>query len=290
MIGTTTHSPRDALPAPSIQRPRVLYAMLDGERPTAGLLRAFALSRVLEGDVHVLRVLPATQQISPLFPQQGALDALAAVDQAIAAGRETPALVAAVLGDHVLAERILVRVGDFIEHVVASAAELKPELIVMSPQEGHLGVLVTILARATGVPVLVAREAGRRETIIAASDLIAPQYPVLRRAAKLGVHLDAAVVGVHNVRPSNPVPRLESRRETIARVWAELRVDAEAVVTSEDDPIAAILREVEARDADIVVVGTHRRSRFARMVAGSSVASRLVSQAQRSVLVTPFDR
>ncbi|MBK8259309.1 MAG: universal stress protein [Polyangiaceae bacterium] len=49
-----------------------------------------------------------------------------------------------------------------------------------------------------------------------------------------------------------------------------------------------VLGEAREHNADLVVVGTRKRTWFDRLVAGS-VAEQIVNRAKRSVLVTPLD-
>ena len=293
-----------ALAVPSPARPTVLFALFEDGRPTASLLRALALSRVLDAELHVVRVLPELSRVNALFPQNHVLDAVRTVELTLRANRSTREWLATCLGDDEAAiERFSIVHGNFLERVAGRAAELDAVLIIVPPREGRMGKTVTSLASTSGVPVLVAREATHDETIVAATDLESDGYPVLRRAAELGQQLDAPVIAVHNVNPVSVVvgldmawpftvlhgePIREARSARLSQISEKLPVDACAVIRNDVNPVDAILGEAREHDADLVVVGTRRRNWFDRLVAGS-VAAQVVNRARRSVLVTPLD-
>lgn len=290
-----------ALVAPTAVRPAVLFALFEQGCPTASLLRARALSRVLDAELHVMRVLPEFARVNALFPQNNVLDAVRTVERTLQANRSTREWLASCLGDDDAAvERFSIAHGNFVEHVAGQATELDAVLIIVPPCDWPMGHTVTSLAAAAAVPVLVAREATRDETIVAATDLESDGYPVLRLAAQLGQQLDAPVVALHNVNPVScvgvawpmivlpAVPAVEARSARLSQVWANLSFGASAVIRDEFNPVDAILWEARKRDADLLVVGTRRRGWFDRLVTGS-VAAQVVNRAKRSVLVTPLD-
>lgn len=289
-------------PRAGAERATILLALANGELPTASLLRAHTLARVLEADLHVLMVLPGPMFANTIFPQQNLVDAMHSIEHTLRIGHATRAWLDHVLDDETARiETFVIAHGDYVEQVAAHT-ELAPKLIVMPARDQRAGALVTSLVRATGTPVLVARDATHGESIVAATDLEAVGYPVLRKAAELGRRLDAPLVAVHNVNPlavavglelSWPVTVLpgdslhDARGARMAELAAKLPGDAEAVVRQEMNPVDAILGEARERDADLVVVGTRRRSWFDRMICGS-VAAQVVNRAKRSVLVTPL--
>lgn len=285
------------------RRPVVLFAMYESGRPTLSLMRAAALARVLEADLHVMRVLPERPRVNPLFPQHNLADAVGTVESTVRVDRSTRAWLRACLGRRTAAGvPTVIAHGAFVSRVVEHATALEAVLIVVPPRKARLGHLVTSLASAACVPVLVAREATRGDTIIAATDLESPEYPVLSRAARLGQRLDAPVVAVHNLTPmslavpldptvppavllENPIQEVRSAH--LSQVAERLAATTHPVVRTEVDPVDAILAEARACDADLVVVGTHRRSWLNRLLRGS-IAAQVVNRAKRSVLVTPL--
>ena len=286
-------------------RPVVLFALFAEGRPTASLLRALALSRVLGAELHVMRVLAEHTRVNALFPQNHGIDARRTVERTLQENRTTREWIASCLGDDGTAvQRFAIAHGSFVDQVAGRAAHLEAVLIVVPPREGRMGSTVTSLASTSGVPVLLAREATHDETIIAATDLQSEGYPVLRRAAQLGQQLDAPVLAVHNVNPVSVVVRVdmawpitvlqgdpvrEARSARLSQICSErLPVEASAVIRNEVNPVDAILGEARKHNADLVVVGTRRRGWFGRLLAGS-VAAQVVNRAKRSVLVTPLD-
>jgi nucleotide-binding universal stress UspA family protein len=293
-----------ALAALKVPRAVVLFAMFEEGQPTASILRARALSRVLEAELHVLRVLPEYTRVNAVFPQNNSMDALQAVERAFRTKTHTRLWLRECLGDDESAvDHIAIVHGDFVDMATQQAAKHDTVLIVIPPCAGNIGHTVTSLATTSGVPVLVAREATKDETIIAATDLQDTAYPVLRQAAKLGQQLDASVIALHNVNPmpvlvgtgmawpitvypSNPV--CEARSARLTQISQKLPGDAHPVIRNEMNAADAILGEAREHDADLVIVGTRRRRNwFDRLVAGN-VAAQVVNRAKRSVLVTPL--
>jgi len=267
----------------------VLFTVLGDERPTSSLLRAVAIAHVLDADLHVFRVLPPTSRVNALFPQHNVVDAVYAVEQTLHAHRATKEWLSACLpdGDPAIDDFVIAH-GDFIARVAQQAAELQPALIVVPSRKGETGNGVTALARASGVPVLVAREATKEGTIVAATDLEWKGYPVLSRAATLGAQLDAPVVAIHNLKPATT--SLGNEKGALVPLQAAagtLPVDTRAVVRSEVNAVDAILEEARVHNADMVVVGTRERTWFARFFRGN-VAAQVVNRAKRSVLVVPL--
>lgn len=249
--------------------PIILFASDTGERGRHSLLRAYGMARLLHGE---LRVLGAG-------PRSTAAEHRRWCDEGVPGG----------LGVEKMhwSERPLRRA------VVELACEIAPILVVVPA--GMNGRLVTSLACAARVPVLVARPPSDGETVLAASDLSQPRLPVLREAAGLARRLAAPVVLLHNLPP--PRDGRETASSEAARAEASgllsrvrdatirLGVEGRAVLSRQPSAADAIVRA--ARHADIVVVGSYRRSWMPRLVA-RSVAATVVDRAGRSVLVTPF--
>lgn len=295
-------------PVPTEARPCIILALLDQGRRPASLKRAAALARVLDADLHVLVVLPSRPRTRALLASpDGATDAVVAVDPTLLANESTRGWIRDTIGDDAGIDHVTVVRGAFVRQVVAYAMGTDAALIVVSPHGDRLGRTVTLLACSAGVPVLVAREATSEDTIVAATDLRSADFPVLRAAAELGQQLDARLVTVHNVSPVAMVVGIDEawpmalrpgdlvrgdlvrveRSDRLVRVCGRLPVLAHPVVRTEVDPVAAILGEARAHDADLVVVGARRYDWLSWMVDGS-VAAQVVDRAQRSVLVTPL--
>lgn len=287
----------------SIRKPRVvLFALFERGRPTQCLLRAFTFAGLIGAELHVLRVLPELSRLD----RPSSRDEFAATqsaDRAMRAVGSTRSWLRDVLGkDAAALTHITPAHGDFIEQVARHAKRVDAALIVTPAREASIGAAATSLACKCNAPVLVARAAKRDQTIVAATDLQSPGYPVLRMAVALGRQLKAPLVTLHNVEPVAAVFGMDAnwflaglsvgaarraRAPELAEVSAKLHAGALAVVRREQDLVAAILNESRARDADIVVVGARRRSWLERLRV-ESVATQVVDRAQRSVLVTPL--
>ncbi|WP_240807846.1 universal stress protein [Polyangium spumosum] len=293
----TPRMPRLAAQA-NASRGRILFAACASGAPTQALRRAVALATALDADLFLLRVTPhASPEARRRFSNE-LFGAVVLVDRTLTTLRQTRAWCDAVLPEPLPSGHIQVRSGDFIEEVVSEARALGAALIVLPPDEGHSGSRVTAISTRANVPVLVARPSTGVETILAATDLQDHELPVLRRAASFARRLGTEVVLVHNVPPTPVVPAwksffahdrsaLFSRLARLRKAATSVDVDStDAVVKRDASAVDAILAAAREKDVDIVVVGTRaRRPGISTHV--SSVASRIVERARRSVLVTP---
>jgi nucleotide-binding universal stress UspA family protein len=192
--------------------------------------------------------------------------------------------------------------GELLPRAALRALEIDAALIAIDDLGVRAGARATALAHAAGRPVLVARSRSTSGAIVAATDLERPELPVMSPAALLARRLDVPMVAVHNVLPISvilgedlrepvPIPPdevvIEWTQERLAAAAAGMVACTEPVIRHALDPATAILEEAEARDADLVVVGTRRRSWFDRSGSGS-VATRVVDRCERSVLVLPI--
>jgi nucleotide-binding universal stress UspA family protein len=295
----------NTLPGVTVERPRVLLALFEQELPSASLLRAFDLSRALGADLYVVRVMPELSKVNFLFPEENLPDAIHTVERTLRANWSTRMWLRETLGDDESSvKRFVIAHGDFVEQVAVQAAELGVVLIVVPPRNARMGRQVTSLARASNVPVLVMLKAVQSESIVAATDLGSPDYPVLRKAAELCRQLDAPLVAIHNINPVSvlmmgietawqiPLPAEGSKHKAdtdrLAALSAKLSVDARPVIRHDVTAVDAILGEAREQDAGLVVVGTRRRQWSDRFLA-RSIAAQVVNRARRSVLVTPLD-
>lgn len=297
--------------------PRLVFALLAADRPTPSLQRALALARSLEGELHVLSVLPGPSRLQALFSRSDARRAARTVQRTLRAKRLTRSWLRGTLGSDDMLERLCVAHGEFVEQAAAHAASLDAKMIILSPRLQRLGRTATSLARATQRPVLVAREHQGSRAILAATDLRTSGNPVLWKAAELGQRLRAKVVALHNVDATGaagaavllpgalatgamtigaaawanvhqPAAARSARLAQLTAATAQLPLEAEAMVVGEADATRAILTQAGARDPDCVVVGARRHSWLEEWALGS-VASDVVERAQRSVLVVPID-
>jgi nucleotide-binding universal stress UspA family protein len=291
-LDTATASTWQTARAPAVGA--VLYATAREQPEPDSLWRAQALADRVGLELHMLRVLPEGPRLQNLL---GALDAVGSARQVrefLSAARTASAFCATTLGERFEEDHLVLAVGNFIDAVSLHAQELAANVIVV-PGGEQSGSTVTALARAARLPVLVVRRALQHQTVIAATDLADQGSTVLRHAGALAHRLQAAVVAVHSVAPRLRAPFrsrsgddvvLDAHRSKLTALAKRLHVDA-LVVASVQDPVEAILSEARARGADTVVVGTHARSRFERLIR-KSVAAQIVNRARRSVLVTPL--
>jgi len=215
---------------------------------------------------------------------------------------ETQAWLRGLLGEGETAEKFTVVTGDFAPETTAYARSIGAQWIVVPAGEPSVGRIVTSLADAVGVPVLVARAATSFEAIVAATDLESGDFPILRQAAELGQKLRIPVIALHNVNPiagrsgidviwgmATPmgVGALRTRQERLEAAALETQTGGQPMICSELDPVNAIIDKAGALDADLVVVGTRGNGWFKRLF-GDNVASNVVDRAVRSVLVVPI--
>lgn len=272
--------------------PQLLLALQEGECAPSCLQRAYDLTCALGAELQVLRVLPSPwTRVLRRDPAKGREHVRASL-------RATRMWLARAFGEEPPPGKVLVQEGPFVEAVVEYARSAEVELIVVPRQ---VGALAPKLASRTGVKVLVAREPGPRNAILAATDLASPGFPVLEQAARFGLALDATLTAFHNVDPLMVADRAAARlapgvataltgaqcQVRLADAVRSLPLAATPVVRVEIDPVYAILEEARRHDVDIVVVGIHARSPFERLLRGS-VAARVVRKSQRCVLLTPI--
>lgn len=147
-------------------------------------------------------------------------------------------------------------------------------------------------------PVLVVRPTARGP-VLAATDLSDPSLSALRAASRESRRLDAPLVLTHAVAGASLVPSLPWEAFPVLtlavvdrhRIFAKerldelaLQLDADEVVVVEDDPVRAVVDQVEALGAQLVVVGSHGWSMIDRMALGS-VSESIAERAPCSVLV-----
>jgi len=286
--------------------PTVLFALPEEGCPTDSLLRAAALSHALGADLRVLRVLPKPSRVRALFPGRNSRRVVLSVGLSLYATRSARDWIQGALGpDESIVERFSIAHGEFVRKVAKRAAAFQTALIVVPPCRRAMGTTITSLANLTRIPVLVARRSTGATTVLAATDLQAEGYPVLKLAAALGVRIPAPLVIMHNVNPISVVPiaglhgvrpvtlptpdwTTRARASLLEAASHELHLNVTAVVRQDSNPVEAILGEARAREADMVVVGSRQRRWMNRLISGS-IAARIVNRTKRSVLVTPID-
>lgn len=281
---------------------RIVLALRAAERPSANLERTLSIARALDARLHVICVLPDITRLRALFSSD-CVTAARTVERTLEAHRAIRDWLRDWLAGSEVIEHVAIVHGKFVEQAAAYAATIDAKLVIVPPRGRRHTRLVTSLANAAQVPVLVAHERRGKPAIVAATDLQSQGYPVLREAAAFGQRLEARLVAVHNVEPVvpsvastawtiNPPPLRAvrgARSELLARAAERLPVEAEAVILDEFSSAGAILAETKARDADYVVVGTRRRKTWLDEFASGRVAGEIIARAPCSVLVLPLD-
>ncbi|MEZ4300047.1 MAG: universal stress protein [Polyangiaceae bacterium] len=306
--------PKRTAPGPATEAPEraatvVLAAVDCTDRSTIALLRAAALARVLGAELHAVHVIEPTSRIHAFFRHRKAAARTASAMRREDAAAALLAFCEVALARRVLPSRLHVAEGEVVPSIVAVAAELCAALIVIpgdSPEnDRRFRERVDTLVRKADRPVLVARPPRPSRTIVAATDFTSEQFPALTRAAELGARTESRVVFMHNVPPTGPLDSPETAglaeilmgdpiAEAIARRRADLGVVADLVdaqvdtaVLSRDRAADAILETARRHDADLVVVGSHRR-RGMRRLASSNTAVKVATAARRCVLAVPL--
>ncbi len=267
---------------------RVLFAWdATVPKPLAAALRAEVYAQLLGADLFVLAVVDVTNQatktVQPWFhfdrAQRFLKDSLPGLDE----------------------RHVLLRIGGFAELVTEVAIALDAALVVIPPAEKNPGKLANQIATTAEVMVMVARQPQFRNTVVAATDLSNPRYPVVSAADQLRDCLSAELVLIHNVVPAVFSGGLEAAwpltgspsAQTLSQVAVRLRNVAsscgacsEALVAVAWNTANEILRIAQERDADVVVIGTRRRTRWAQLL-DKGVAVRVIRAAKQSVLIVP---
>ena len=203
---------------------------------------------------------------------------------------------------------VFIELGSDYAQILRRAEEWQAELIAVGThgRTGLKRLLVGSVAdqvvRAAHCPVLVARPS-REGAVLAATDLSDPALPAIelaaaeakRRGKKLVImhamesaREGDAAMGLLGALPALDTEETRAARRTLAAeiistAVARLGVEAEVVI-SDEDALQETLRLAEALPASLIVVGTHGRSGFSRIVLGGT-AARVIEHAPCSVLV-----
>lgn len=287
--GASEHA-RDEFASGAPRVPRLLFALPHTARPSAALKTAAAIAASTDSELHVLSLLPRAGALCTRLDEPfDVKEARRRIDECVAACRQTRTWFEETLGEPLALQRLRIRNGRSVEAIASRAAELDVRLVVLAPESDALGLLAVSVARACSRPVLVARASSTGEAVIAATDLRDERYRVLREASALGAALGARVVAVHNVsclstplgacldagaRPAPELPR---------RMLAELPVSPDLVITTELDPVGAIIEQAQQHRSGLIVVGARPQS---SRRSGASVPSELIARSGCSVLVT----
>jgi len=263
------------------------------------LRQGHAMAASLRSTLIAVHVLPEAYNVRPLFPQhagfdesfehglrakastllRGQLDSLFGADAAVSVEIDTGSPHGGILE---VAERV--RAG----------------MIVVGP-----GATACRVARASSVPVLVARSSPDGGCVIGATDFSDSAVPAIRVAAResvrrkarllllhcldvgLTAELAAAAFGGLTHYPTLP-PTVTTELESVARAKLETALAAAGaagdVVVVQEAPVDGIIGTARRRSASLVVVGTHGRTGLSRFTLGSA-AEAVIEGAPCAVLV-----
>lgn len=282
-------SQNDGTPRPPTNARRVLFAWdAANPRPILALLRAQVYAQMLGAELFVLAVFDvmhqsSTNTIQPWFQfdraQRFLNNTLPDLDDS----------------------HVQMKTGIFAELVALASMDLDADLVVIPPAERNAGKQANQIATTAEVKVLVARSPQFRNTVVAATDLRHPGYPVVAAAGLFRQYLSAELVLIHNVVPvvfsggleaAWPLTGAPSAR-SLSQVTLRLRQVAlscgacsEALVAVAWNTANTILKTAQERDADLVVIGTRPRTRWEQLL-DSGVAVRVIRAARQSVLIVP---
>jgi nucleotide-binding universal stress UspA family protein len=189
----------------------------------------------------------------------------------------------------------MTRSGDSPHHEIVSAAEeLQADLIVMG-QQGRRGLARMMVGDATirvigaapcsvlSVPVGADMWQSR---ILLGTDGSRFSDAAAVTAAKIAHCCEAPVTVVSALVPSHSDQRQQEGREAVARTTAQLlrdKLEVEGVaLPGEADEV--IIKLAEQKGADLIVMGTHGRTGFGKVLVGS-VSERVIGKAKCAVLV-----
>lgn len=274
------------------RRSRVLLALGALDPSSACLRWARVLSDALEADLDVCRVLPSMPAADGPPSGQAWLDS---IRRLLEATRETRRWCTHALPNAKLSERLIPNAVDIVDEAALRARERDVDWVVMSAAHDGCGRSATALARASGCPVLVAREPTSRCTLLVATDVSHDLYAISSRAAELAEVLHAPVLAFHDV--AFHEPELSSRVSALTDAWSRIQAERlkagghqrlpelEVLLARGTDRVEAILQQARREDAEVIIVGVSDDA--ANPV--NDLAADVIDRAIRSVLVVPSD-
>ena len=213
------------------------------------------------------------------------------------AEQETRSLLQRIYGEAVkqaiAAETVFRRGPDPLEEILAASEEHKADVIVMG-RRGKRGMIRRMIgdvtSKAVGTAkcsVLVVPEGAAmwRKRILLATDGSRFSDAAAVAASKIAEMCKLPVTVVSAIRESFNEERAALAEEAAARVHDHLagkRIEVDKVVLR-GDPDTLLLETAQAREADLIVMGTHGRTGWERVVVGS-VAESVIGASKIAVL------
>jgi nucleotide-binding universal stress UspA family protein len=282
-----------------------ILATVDGSPEAATAARAaWQLAQAAGVECHLLHALPAAWEPPVEPPPDARLDPAALTRLAVEYAREA---VQAELEGFVPEEgirRLEVRSGRPAAVIAEAVREHDAGLVVVGGKHHSalgrwlVGSTAHALVRTLDVPVLVARElAVPLRSVVAAVDLSEAASPTVHAAERFAGLFQASLGLVHVLAPAPAMldlPRslfdvevAERTREQLARhVWPLTTYRDVRTNVRHGSIEAEIAAESDARRADLVVVGSHGKGWFDRVVIGSTT-ERLLNALPASLLIVP---
>lgn len=266
----------------------------------AALREGRQLADDLDTELMVCHVLPELVRIRMLFPQWGGIDAGFQDTIGTKAATAIDRQLEAVLADARRNVTVLVDSGSPHAGVLSQADSVGAGIILTGP-----GRTADRVVRHAQVPVLVVRPSPHGP-ILGATDFSDPSLPALEAAAEearrrrstlrllhvvdIGTYALAGAAG--GMAYGGPAPMIELKVFDDVRAAAEARLQesfdryhVNGGVEAVCGPAAStIISRAQTTGAELVVVGTHGRTGFARVTLGST-AEQIVERAPCSVLV-----
>ncbi|APR76652.1 universal stress protein [Minicystis rosea] len=290
-------------------RSRVLVAIAFDASAVIAITRAEAMARVLDADLHVVHVVPGARWVDAIWPHRGALRG--APREAAVAVEAVHRLCEKVLGRPIARDRISVRVGAVVPRIVEIASQLDASLVVLGGDDDagdrlRSHGIVRRVVREVRRPVLVARPWSSSRAIVAATDFSCATFPTLTRAFELGARLHAPVTFVHSVDTIMALvasstfgvaavmlggmlrDAVAKRGEILQNVAERLGGGVDTIVLARENAAGAILEVARQRDADLIVVGSHRPDALGWLASGGTVEA-VATTARRCVLTVPIE-
>ena len=292
---------------------KILCAYDFGDASVEALEQAKAEAKSTGGTLGLCHVMPVLYEAEPFFSQfkqDAALDVTAAEAETRRAINDK---VRSVLGDQ--PAEVFVEKGVPYAEILRRAETWGADLVVVGSHgrggiaRALLGSVAERVVRHAHGSVLVARPVRTSGVVLAATDLSEASLPVVEAAARAAERRNARLVVVTAVdwsyaalgsiagapfgaTPVVPPPETQievrsAMHETMKRELERVGATGEAQVI-EGSPASAVAEQAETLGAELVVVGTHGRTGFARLALGS-VAERVVRAAPCSVLVVRSD-
>lgn len=288
---------------------RILVALDLSDSSLAALKRARALADERGATLAVVHVAAHYSDVQPLFPQSYGTNMTNHLELE-RLGREALERELARVEGCADVERFF-DIGTPYAEIVRRAEAWKADLIVVGSQgktgvsRALLGSVAERVVRVAHCPVLVSRPARGSGVVIAATDLSDPSLPAVAAAAEEARWRGARLTVLHATESSlsvygapaaalfgttAAVPSPDDQAQV--RDWlVTLLRDAMHGFGAEGEPlvveggvVASVVRAVEERQADLLVIGSHGRTGLSRLLLGS-VAEKLVRLVDCSVLV-----